>query len=219
MNWLQLVRDVSILIGTWIAVYGIDSWRREHTGKRRLELAEDTLASFYEARDAIQHMRSPVSFGAEVEDVKRGENESEKSWEARRNASVILKRYNQHQELFNKLHATRYRFMAQIGKEESQPFEDFRKLLNEITSSAHVLARLWARDYFRNDEHFEKHRTLVEKYEAIFWEGIVDKDPVNPKLDLIINNIEKTCSNVISGEGTLYSLININFFKKKKMSQ
>jgi hypothetical protein len=40
-----------------LAVYGVDSWRREHPGKRRIELAEDTLALFYEAVDAIRHIR------------------------------------------------------------------------------------------------------------------------------------------------------------------
>lgn len=215
MDWLKLIRDISILFGTWIAVYGVDSWRREHTGKRRLELAEDTLALFYEAKDAIHHMRSPVSFGFEVEDIVRNENEPEQSWTARRNASVILKRYNQHQELFNKLYAMRYRFMAHIGKAESQPFDDLRKLLNELTSSAHVLARLWARDHMRTEEEFEKHWATVQKYEAIFWEGIVDDDPINPKLNAIIQNIEQTCSRIISGGGTLYGLINLNFLKGK----
>ncbi len=213
MDWLQFFRDISILIGTWIAIYGINSWRREHTGKRRLELAEDTLALFYEARDAISHMRSPFSFASESEGIEQGEHESPKSWEARKNASVILKRYNQHQELFNKIHAMRYRFMAQIGKSEAEPFEALRRIINEMTSSAHMLATLWARDHFRDDEDLEKHFESVKKYEAIFWGGLKEKDPITPRLDALIEEIERTCSRIISGKGTLSGLLNIKIKK------
>jgi hypothetical protein len=214
MDWLQFFRDISILVGTWIAIYGIDSWRREHTGKRRLELAEDTLALFYEARDAISHMRSPFSFASESEVIEKGEHESTKSWEARKNASVILKRYNQHQELFNKIHAMRYRFMAQIGKNEAEPFEALRKIINEMTSSAHMLARLWARDHFRDDKDFEKHFESVKKYEAIFWEGLKEEDPITSRLNALIEEIERTCNRIISGKGTLSGPLNIRIKKK-----
>lgn len=94
MDWIELIKHISILIGIWVAIYGIDSWRREHTGKRQIELAEDTLALFYESIDVIKHIRHPFSFTGETEDVERAENESEKAWEARKNASVVFKRYN-----------------------------------------------------------------------------------------------------------------------------
>ena len=61
METISLLRDLSLLIGIWVAIYGIDSWRREHKGKREIELAEDVLALFYEARDAIKYMRFPFS--------------------------------------------------------------------------------------------------------------------------------------------------------------
>ena len=62
MTWIEIVKQISIILGIGVAFYGIDSWRREHTGKRRIELAEDALALFYEAVDAIKHMRHPASF-------------------------------------------------------------------------------------------------------------------------------------------------------------
>jgi len=53
METIAVLKELSLLIGIWVAIYGIDSWRREHKGKRQLELAEETLALFYEARDVI----------------------------------------------------------------------------------------------------------------------------------------------------------------------
>ena len=28
MEWIELLKQISILLGIWIAIYGIDSWRR-----------------------------------------------------------------------------------------------------------------------------------------------------------------------------------------------
>jgi spore coat polysaccharide biosynthesis predicted glycosyltransferase SpsG len=149
---MEILNQISLFLGICVAIYGINSWRREHVGKRQLELTEDTLALFYEAADAIRHMRHPASFGEEREAVERADSESDAQFQARKDASVIFHRYNQHQELFNKIHASRYRFMAQIGKEKSKPFEDLRGIVNEIVAAARTLSRLWARDHFRTDE-------------------------------------------------------------------
>ncbi|MFA6902810.1 MAG: hypothetical protein WC236_06995 [Gallionellaceae bacterium] len=208
MAWIELLNQISIFVAVWVAVYGIDSWRREHTGKRQIELAEDSLALFYEASDAIKHLRHPLSFTSEIESIERGKYENDKEFKARENASVVFKRYNVHQELFNKLHAMRYRFMAQFGKDKAIPFDDIRNIVNEITSSARILSRLWPRDNFKSENEQDLHRRQVEKYESIFWEGLEEDDPINPRLNLVISEIEATCQDVISGKGSLHGWLN-----------
>ena len=215
MVWLQLIRDLSILIGTWVAIYGINSWRREHTGKRRLELAEDALVLFYEARDAVRHVRSPFSWSSETEDIQRLENETDKCWQARKKASVVFKRYNDHQELFSKLHAMRYRFMARFGKKEAEPFEEIRKITNEVIVSARMLATLWSEDFFLDNQQRERHFKTVQKHQAVFWEGSQKDDPINPRLDALIDKMEKTCNAIISGSDALCGVFNLNVFRKK----
>ncbi len=213
MSWIEGIQQVSILLGIWVAIYGIDAWRREHVGKRQLELAEDTLALFYEAADAIRHIRHPVSSGGETDHVERGENESDAQFQARKQASIVFHRYNQYQELFNKLHASRYRFMAQFGKDKSKPFDDVREIVNKIVASSRVLSRLWARDYFRTDQQWQEHLARIEKHEAIFWEG-GDDDPIIPKVEGLIRNIESTCQSIIAGKGTLHGVLNLKIGKK-----
>jgi len=215
MDWMQLLEQVSILIAIWVAIYGIDAWRREHVGKRQIELAEDTLAMFYEAVDVIRMMRHPVAFYQETEEIQRAEREPQAQFEARKNASVVFHRYNKHQELFNKIHASRYRFIAQIGKTEAEPFTDLHRIVNEIIVSARKLARLWGRDHFRTDAQWEQHRAQIEKNETVFWEGGEEDDPINPKLDNLIESIESVCRPVISGKGTLYGIFNLRVGRKK----
>lgn len=208
MDLIEGLKQIGILVAAWVAVYGIDSWRREHRGKRRIELAEDSLALFYEAADAIKHIRHPASFSSETEAVERGAGESDEQFEARKNASVVFFRYNQYKELFSRLYAMRYRFMAQIGKTEAKPFEDLHLIINEIVGASRILARLWGRNQFRTDEQWEQHRKQVEKYEAVFWEGLAEEDPINPRVAVVIQDIERTCQAVISGKGTLHAVLN-----------
>jgi hypothetical protein len=207
MQWLELilalVEMLAIIIASGVAIFGINAWRREHIGKRQAELAEDALAMFYEAADAIRHMRSPMGFGHEMEDVERMEGESETKFEARQKASVVFYRYKQHQELFSRLHASRYRFMTLIGKQESKPFDDIHRLTSTIFSSARMLATLWAKDHYRTDAQREKHWARIGRHEAVFWEGLEDEDPINPKLNQAITDIETICRRVIAGERQL----------------
>jgi hypothetical protein len=219
METISLLRDLSLLIGIWVAIYGIDSWRREHKGKREIELAEDVLALFYEARDAIKYMRFPFSPSGECVDIQKADAESDTEWQARRNASIAFKRYDERKDMFNRIHAMRYRFMAQVGPVEAAPFEDLKKIANEVLVAARMLAQLWPRNYFRTNEQYQQHTKQVEKYQAVLWEGMGGDDPINTRLDSIIETMEKTCRNLIMGKGTLYAFLNRPLWRSQKCSQ
>jgi hypothetical protein len=62
---LDIVQSIGVIVAACTAIYGIGAWRREHEGRRRYELAEDVLASFYEARDRIASIRSVFGFESE----------------------------------------------------------------------------------------------------------------------------------------------------------
>lgn len=212
---LETLQLISLVVATWVAIYGIDAWRREHRGKRQVELAEDALASFYEAVDAIKHIRHPVAFGSEFKDLERQADETVAAFEARKNASVVFVRYAQHKELFSRLYAMRYRFMAQVGPDKAKPFQDIHDVLVSIQSAASTLARLWSRDHFPNSAAYATHQKMVDEYESIFWEGLVEDDPIKPKLDQIVKDMEIICRSVIQGSGTLHSALNWRLFRSR----
>ncbi|OAI02256.1 hypothetical protein [Methylomonas methanica] len=212
MDWTEGLKQISILIAAWVAIYGIDSWRREHAGKRRIELAEDALTLFYEAVDAIKWIRHPVSFTNETENIEQEKGETDANFRARKSASVVFIRYNQRLELFNKLHSMRYRFMAQIGKDKATPFDDLNNIVNEITGAARVLTRLWPLENVVTTEQWEQHRKQIQKYEAVFWGGYEEEDPITPKLNKVITEIEATCKAVITGKGSLHNMLNRDIF-------
>jgi len=215
MTLTEMVAVIGGTVTAMLALYGLDAWRREHAGKRRMELAEDALALFYEAEVAIAHVRSPASFGHERQDLVRDDQETDAQYAARQQASIVFVRFATYSELFNKIYAMRYRFMAQIGKAEAQPFADLRGIVNEVQSSARVLATLWSQNNFQTEAAFESHRRLVERYEATFGWGDPEDDPIPARVAAVIAAIETTCQGVISGRGTLFSVFNLRVSWKK----
>jgi len=219
MELILTIKDISLLIGIWVAIYSIDSWRREHTGKRQIELAEETLGLFYQARDAIAYIRFPANFDGETSNIEPEEKETENEFKARINANVVFTRYNEHRELFNKIHSMRYRFMAQIGKGDAKQFEELRSILNEIFLSAQILAKLWPRDHFKTDAQWRSYHSHVRKHEAIFWDCMNVDDEINNKLDQVIREMEYICKNIISGQGTIFHVLNRPILQKNKHNE
>ena len=69
----DILKSISIIIASGVAIYGINSWRREIKWKRKYELAEETLSLFYEVQDAISIIRSPFVSVSEGKTRKRQE--------------------------------------------------------------------------------------------------------------------------------------------------
>jgi hypothetical protein len=212
---IELITQLSAIIALWVAIYGIDSWRREHIGKKRADTAEEALALIYEAFDAIEQIRHPFSIRDEHNDIKRGERESIEKWQARKDANVVFVRYNKHQEIFNKLHAMRYRFMAQFGAEKAEPLLEVRKVIIEVLSAANTLSRLWPKSDFRTDKQWDEHLALVQKYETKFWSTLSDEDELANRVKLAVKNMEAIAKSEIEGKVNLYAVINKRIFKNR----
>lgn len=76
MEIANVIESFSIIIAAWTVIISLTAWRREYIGKRNLELAEDILSLFYETRDVIGSIRSPLGFVGEGSTRKASPNES-----------------------------------------------------------------------------------------------------------------------------------------------
>ena len=147
MDVVGILESISVifasLIVSFTVIFGVNAWRREYIGKRKLELAEEVLALFYEARDAIRYIRNPSGYVGEGSTRNAAPNESPEEKQISDNAYVVFERYNKRQDLFNKLYSMRYRYMAQFGKDSAKPFDDLNKIVNDIFISARMLSHYW----------------------------------------------------------------------------
>lgn len=209
-NIAQIFQSFSIILAALFAIYGFDAWRREHVGKRRIELAEEVLALFYQARDAIESIRSSFGFVGEGESRKPGPNERPEHKQALDSAYVLIERYNRHAELFAKIQAIRYRFMAQLGCKAANPFDDLGKIVNELISASNKMARLTTRPdwQLRDEEAAEKHHQELMKVYDVYYSGGED-DPISPRVEKVVSEIESTCREIIESQRTLFGLLNL----------
>jgi hypothetical protein len=207
----QIIESISVIIAALAFAVGVDAWRREHIGKRKIELAEDVLTHFYEVRDAVRSIRSPWSNGGEGATRKRSTNETDDESVLLDRAFVVHERFEKRQELFNKLQVLRYRFMAHFGQPAGAPFEELDKILREIFVAAHMLGRhYWKQQRLAqsmNDAEFTKHLKEMQSHEAVFWAGVVDPDPIAPRIDATISNIENICRPIISERVGAFSFL------------
>jgi hypothetical protein len=204
MTVVNILQSISVIVTSVIVsvimIYGITTWRREYIGKRNIELAEEVLALFYEARDAIRFIRSPFGYVGEGSTRKSAPNETPEEKSINDKAYVAVERYTKRQDLFNKIHSMRYRYMAQFGKDSAKPFDDLDRIVNEILLSADMLRYYWKQQEYRqwkNKEEFQQHLDELHKYESLFWQMSPDKDLITPRVEALISEIETQSAKVI----------------------
>jgi len=195
----EILKDISIIIVSISAIYGIVAWRREHVGKRKIDLAEEVLCSIYEIKDIIRYMRSPFSYGGEGSTRKKAKNENPETSKIYDNAYIVHERYNEHADLFNNFYKLRYRYMANFGKDAENPFKTIKNVINEIFGASRMLGMIYWQDRVQNfrPEVAAKRLEEMEKYEKVFWE-IEINDKLNGKIDSAINICEEICKSANS---------------------
>lgn len=204
-EWAQIIQSASLILASVFAICGINAWRREYVGKRRIELAEEVLALFYQARDAVDAIRSPFGFGGEGSSRKPGPDELPAHKEALDQAYVLVERYSNYTELFARLHALRYRFMAQLGSEAAAPFIELNRIVQELILSAHEKARLSTlpESAFRTQNAKEKHYKRLLEVDSVYYGTSSEYDPIAPRVRKAVADIEKTCRPIIESKGTM----------------
>lgn len=218
---MEIAQNISVITACLAIILGVDAWKREYVGKRKIELAEDVLTLFYQARDAVGRIRSPFGRHGEGETRKTGEYENPADKQLLDRAYVVVERFEKERETFNKLEVLRYRFMARFGAESKKPFDALRSIITDIFVSANMLGtHYWQRQgrVRMTEDEFQKHLKEMNEHEAIFWEGRAENDPVKKRFDETIKGIEKICRPIIqdqSGVGSLLITPLGKFFRNK----
>lgn len=193
-DWMAVLQSLAVIAASFVAFYGINSWRRELVGKRRIELAEEVLALFYQAKDIIAFMRFPVGYSDESSSRKADPRETPEQKRIRDDAFVTLERFNKHSDVFGRIHALRYRFMAQFGRDAVAPFDE----LKSITDQLFVAARQWVmlsevgERTFSSPQSLQEHRARIEKCDGVLW-GMEKDDPISLRVEKAITTVEQIC--------------------------
>lgn len=202
--WVAIIKDILAAVAAGLAVWGLRAWRRDFIGKRKIELAEDALRLFYQARDAIASMRSPMAFGSESEHLVRDEKESGEMFHWRQTVAPLFKRYNERTELFAQLSALRYRFMARFGEKSAEPFQGIQHIVHSLFVSANMLVRTADDVPIVGDDEGgvqaqarQRRREQRRNWENDIWSTGDENDKISKQVDEIVRQIEAACRPII----------------------
>ena len=212
----NIAQALSVIAACWAIVSGVDAWKREFIGKRRIELAEDTMSAFFEIKDAIASIRNPFSTNEEGKSRKKAGYESEVDSELLDRGYVVFERYEAKKEIFSHFNTLKYRFMASFGHETEEIFKETNRCLNNIFSSARMLTtHYWKRQgrvKMEKDE-FEKHLVEMHKHEGIFWDMHSEEDEVRKQLEEIQAKLDRVIKPYFEESMKSYSLFTKPFKK------
>jgi len=212
-----VAQAVAVVAACWAIISGVGAWKREFIGKRKIELAEETLAAFFEIKDAISFIRSSWSSGTEGSTRKRSEHETKAEAELLDRGYIVFERYESKKEVFVRFNTLKYKFMAVFGTETEEIFKDTNQTLNSIFTSANMLStHYWQRQgrvEMKKDE-FQKHLDEMHRHEGIFWDCYNDNDEIRNKLTATQTNLENTTKPCFEEPMKTYSIFTKKWFSK-----
>jgi hypothetical protein len=213
----DILQSISVIIACWAVVAGIDVWRREFVGKRRIELAEETLEAFFAIRDAIAYIRNPFSNTNEGSSRERRECETEAETELLNRAYIVFERYQAKKEVFTRLATLKYRFMAAFGKNTENIFLRANETVNRIFVAAQTLgSHYWQRQgrVQMGEDEFKKHLDEMHREEEVFWDRDKEDDEIRTGLNAVLSDLERVTAPAFQDTTTLYGFLTKQLFRK-----
>ncbi len=193
-NLATITQTLAIASACWAIISGIGAWKREFIGKRKIELAEETLSAFFEIKDAIAFIRNPWSSGNEGATRQRSTYETEPETQLLDRGYIVFERYESKKDVFVRFNTLKYKFLAVFGTDTENIFKETNQSLNSIFISSNMLAtHYWRRQgrvQMEKDE-FQKHLDEMRKHEGIFWDKYSENDEIRNQLAATQNELEK----------------------------
>lgn len=218
-NLATIAQAVAIISACWAIISGVGAWKREFIGKRKIELAEETLAAFFEIKDAIAFIRNPWSSGSEGSTRNRAPNETEAESRLLDRGYVVFERYESKKNIFVRFNTLKYKFMAVFGTETESIFQDTNKTLNSIFSSANMLAaHYWQRQgrVQMEPDEFQKHLDEMHVHEGIFWDRYNENDEIRNQLAATQQALEMVTKPCFEEPMKSYAMLTKQCFKRGK---
>ena len=214
-NLATIVQAVAVISACWAIISGVGAWKREFIGKRKIELAEQTLATFFEVKDAIAFIRSPWSTVKEGNSRQRSEHELPEVSQMLDRGYVVVERHDSKKDIFVRFNTLKYKFMASFGLNTENIFVETNRTLNSIFSAANMLANhYWQRQgrVPMDADEQRQHLDEMHRLEGIFWDMQSDGDVINQQLSTIQEKLEAVTKSCFEEPMKTYSIFTKSWF-------
>lgn len=178
--------------GAIVAWRGLEKWRAETIGKKRSELATAVLADFYEAHEIIQTSRNPFVLAQEMGKIEGLDDEI-----ASNSSYAPERRLREHQEFFARLRSRKYEFAASFGKTAAATFDEIWRIRVDISWAVNSMI---THEEIRNSRLPDDVALWRSWHKVAFRDSDEAKDPVAPKLNKIMADVEAICRPAIEAQ-------------------
>lgn len=204
-SWLGALLGSLLGAGVSIFVASI-GWRWQALGKRRAEVAEETLVALATARDAIRDIRSPVGY----ERPAQGEDDADIHDVAA--FRVILRRIDKHAERFAELRKCQLLCRYHFARRAEEGFDAFFSALADVTVAAGGAIRVTLAYRGRDMPAAQEER--LQRYEAVFWAGSEDPDQIDERLKTAQDAIEDLLQPHLKADAALIPIGVLRVFRR-----
>lgn len=189
-----MLQAVSISVTAIFAIVGLNAWRRQLVGKRRIEIAEQTLLAAYKMRDAFTYFRSVGAFTGEGRSRPDRDDEPEAIRSQGDAYFVPIERIKATSDAFAEFSKAALMCEVYFGTATAKPFHDVLRMRNRVVISARMLLTMTQQK--RNDA---KNR---DRWEADIWEGSHPeiRDEIAETVSVAIQTIEAMCRPLLAGK-------------------
>jgi hypothetical protein len=160
--------------------------------KRRQELAEEVLSGFYQARDIIRTIRTPMVMSGEAATRPKVESETEAVARQRDTYYVPLARLEENRREIGDLLARRYRAAASFGPVADDAFEKLHGAITGIANASQLLVRWSGDDTLKLDLDLRRNTERM-----IWWTGGAEPDLIATQVGAAVSSIERICRPVL----------------------
>lgn len=197
-----VIQTIAVLFTVWIAYKGLTSWQEQQIGRRRFEVAEQTLTAFYEADRIISWVRSPLSFSNEgtTRKVDNDEFESKELTKVRNKYYVGVERINEHQEFFDRFKTLKLTCRAYFGYNLEDSYDEISKAIHKVAVAARILIDT-AYDVREGDRDLRDHRL---KLQGDLWDTGQPGDEIKALLESAVRRVEKVCTPHLNPARTMF---------------
>jgi hypothetical protein len=182
-SFLNLLVSITSLLVT--LALGLVVWRIQLIGKRRTELAEETLLAFTEAVDAIKRVRGAISWSNEHEAIRKEVGAAQGERVPGEIFRVTLMRIRENQEHFAAMRKLQILCNLHFGSEVAKPFDDLHGELHGIAIIASEGASMTDEEYFA-----EEFRETRREWEEVIWQRAGKPDAIADKVAMAQRKLE-----------------------------
>jgi hypothetical protein len=191
-DYITLVGYAGALFAAWWALSELERSRSEKVESRQVELAEDTLAKFYEAEEIFRAVRSPFGYHGEgstrtKDEIKDLDVNTNKKIDA---AYSTIERLQKFDAFFISSSAICPRVKALLGKETHDEFVEVLRVRKELFLMSEFM--------MEEAETTSADPSEIREWRRVRYGSFTEKDPVHMKLEAVKSKLERKLLPIIS---------------------